>query len=267
MSIAPPSTIFILVNMAQVSRLTRGKSSIEAGKNVRAAEHYFVDAPGLPVPRCASTQRRKAKSVGGIMRNQFIKTIAGCACAAVCLAGIVRAQAPAPAAPAADPSGIVVANPTYVSIPMEITVNRPAAEVWKRVGKYCDIGEWLQVACTITSGKDGEVGAVRSIGTEILVGKTELSYTYTQPVRGGRPYNLYHGTLEARPLTASTSKLVYTLVYDNSMLADDAARERDKAQKTTTFTRALENMKILAEGGTLPPPAQRGNRGGGRGNQ
>ena len=27
--------------------------------------------------------------------------------------------------------------------------------------------------------------------------KTELSYTYTQPVRDGVPYNAYHGTLEA----------------------------------------------------------------------
>jgi len=108
--------------------------------------------------------------------------------------------------------------------------------VWKRVGKFCDIAEWLQIGggCTITAGKDGEFGAVRSVAGEVLVAKTELSYTYTQtPLqqgRGGRggpvPYNLYHGTLEARPVTPTTSKLVYTLFFDNSMLADDAARER-----------------------------------------
>jgi hypothetical protein len=118
------------------------------------------------------------------------------------------------------------------------------------------------VQCTITAGKDGEVGAVRSVGNEILVGKTELSYTYTQPVRAGRPYILYHGTLEAKPLTATTSKLIYTLMWDNSTQPDDAARERDKAQRNTTFTQALQNMKILAEGGTLPPAPP---RGGGRG--
>ena len=77
-------------------------------------------------------------------------------------------------------------------------------------------------------------------------------------MRDGRPYNLYHGTLEARPVTASTSKIVYTLFFDNSMLADDAAREADRARKTTQFTAALENMKILAEGGTLPPAPARG---------
>ena len=104
---------------------------------------------------------------------------------------------------------------------------------------------------------------MRSVANEVLVGKTELSYTYTQPVREGRPYNLYHGTLEARPVTATTSKLVYSLMFDNSMLADDAARERDIAQKTTQFTTALQNMKILAEGGTLPPPAAKGGKGKG----
>jgi len=183
------------------------------------------------------------------MRNRFLS-----AAAFVTLSTLANAQGPPPAAP----QNIVVANPTYVSLPMEITVNKPASEVWARVGKYCDIGEWLRVQCTIVSGKDGEVGTVRSIGSEILVGKTELSYTYTQPVREGRAYIMYHGTLEARPLTATTSKLVYTLMWDNSTMADDAAKERDRMQRLTQFTTALQNMKILAEGGTLPPAPPRG---------
>jgi len=187
------------------------------------------------------------------MLDHFSKTAIGCALLAVSLAPVASAQN-APPVPA-------VANPTYISIPLEIAVNRPAAEVWKRVGKFCDIGEWLRLPCTITSGTDGEFGSIRSVAGEVLVGKTELSYTYTQTVKVGQPYNLYHGTLEARPVTATTSKLVYTLIFDNSMLADDAAREKDRMQKTAVFTRALENMKILAEGGTLPPAPP---RGGGR---
>jgi hypothetical protein len=168
-------------------------------------------------------------------------------------------RTPQPQAPLAIP------NPHYVSIVMEVDVARPAAEVWQRVGKYCDIGEWMRVSCTILSGKDGEIGTVRSIGNEVLVGKTELSYTYTQPVREGRPYNLYHGTLEARPVSASSSKLVYTLMWDNSMLADDAAREADLANRRRLFTNSLDNMKILAEGGTLPPAPPRGQgRGPGK---
>jgi len=168
------------------------------------------------------------------------------------------AAAQTPAAAPASSSGVAVASPTYVSIPLEITVNRPAAEVWKRVGKWCDIGEWLQIPCTVTWGKDGEVGAVRSVANEILVGRTEMFYTYTQPVRDGRPYNLYHGTLEARPVSATTSKLLYTLFFDNSMLPDGPARDKDIASRKALFTRALQNMKTLAEGGTLPPPAPRG---------
>lgn len=175
-----------------------------------------------------------------------------------CVAASAAAQAPAPTQAAAPADATVVANPTYTSIPLEIMVNKPAAEVWKRIGKFCDIGEWFQIPCMITQGKDGEFGAVRSVANEVLVGKTELSYTYTQPVRAGRPYILYHGTLEARPVTATTSKLVYTLVYDNSTLGDDAAKEKDKQTRTTTFTRALQNMKTLAEGGTLPPAPPRG---------
>ena len=163
-----------------------------------------------------------------------------------------QASQPPPQGGRGTPAPLAIPNPTYVSIPMEITVDRPAADVWKRIGKYCDISEWLRVNCTIVSGKDGEIGAVRSVGNEVLVGKTELSYTYTQPVREGRPYNLYPGTLEARPVTATTSKLIYTLVLDNSMLADDAARQADIERRRTQFTQALQNMKILAEGGTLP---------------
>jgi hypothetical protein len=183
------------------------------------------------------------------------------AAALVAVAAItVGAQSPAPAPQTSTTTSApadehVVANPNYVSLHLEISVNRPAADVWKRVGNYCDIGEWFQVAagCKILSGTDNEVGAVRSIANEVLVGKTELSYTYTQPVRAGRPYTLYHGTLEARPVTATTSKLLYTLMWDNSTLTDDAAREKDKASRTATFTRALQNMKTLAEGGTLAP--------------
>ena len=190
------------------------------------------------------------------MRNPFIRAVVICVLAITGLSSGTIAQAPTqtPATPVSN----VVTNPAYISIPLEITVNRPAAEVWKRVGKFCDIGEWLRIPCTITSGKDGEFGAVRSVGSEVLVGKTELSYTYTQPVRDGRPYNLYHGTLEARPVTSTTSKIVYTLFFDNSMLADDAAREADRARRVTQFNTALANMKILAEGGTLPPAPARG---------
>ena len=222
------------------------------------------------------------------MRNQFSKTALAVAIGALCAtAGFAQAPAPArgpggpgamggpggmgmggpggPGGPGAAPTTpvVAVANPSYVTMNFESPIiNRPAADVWKRIGKYCDIGEWMRVPCQITSGKDGEIGAVRSIGREILVGKTELSYSYTQPVADGRPYNLFHGTMEVRPVTATTSKVVYTLMFDNSMARDDAARDAEKNRYKGMFDDAINNMKILAEGGTLPPAPARGGFGG-----
>lgn len=155
-------------------------------------------------------------------------------------------QPPSPA-----PDQLQTQNPHYVAIPMTVTVNAPVDTVWARVGKYCDIGEWGIPNCTILSG-DGSLGTVRSIGHEVLVGKTKYSYTYTQPVREGVAYNMYHGSLKASPLTDKTTRLSYTLVYDNSMLADDDVRNKDISNRRTRFTKMLENMKVLSEGGTLP---------------
>lgn len=147
-------------------------------------------------------------------------------------------------------AAVAVAEPEYVTIKMEIDVAKPAQEVWAKVGGYCDIAEWLSVDCTITSG-DGGMGTVRVLAggrvTEILVGMTDLSYGYTQPVREGQFYNLYHGFMEAKPVSATTSKLLYTLVYDISDKADQAAKDADIARRRTMFEGALENMKKLAE--------------------
>ena len=158
-------------------------------------------------------------------------------------------------APRPPQAPLMSPTPHYVSIPMTITVNAPVDKVWARIGKYCDIGEWGIPGCTIISGTDGEFGAVRSIGNEVLVGETKYSYVYTQPLRITGSYIMYHGTLEARALTPTTTQLNYTLMYDNSSLADDAARETDMNNRRTRFTMMLTNMKTLAEGGTLPPGA------------
>ena len=138
----------------------------------------------------------------------------------------------------------------YVTIDMEIDINKPAAEVWEKVGDYCAISEWLGLRCEITSG-DGGMGSVRSLLggriIEIMVAQTELSYGYTQPVVEGEFYNLYHGFMEARPVTDSTSKMLYTLTYDVSNLADQAAKDADIERRRDMFTNALRAMKALAE--------------------
>ena len=40
---------------------------------------------------------------------------------------------------------LAAAEPEYATIRMEIEVARPAPMVWAKVGKYCDIREWLNV--------------------------------------------------------------------------------------------------------------------------
>jgi hypothetical protein len=66
------------------------------------------------------------------MRDQFGKIAMGCVLVIAGMPSAANAQTPAPAAPN---SSVVVASPTYTSIAVEITVNRPAAELWKRIGK------------------------------------------------------------------------------------------------------------------------------------
>jgi hypothetical protein len=144
-----------------------------------------------------------------------------------------------------------LAAPEYRTIKLEIDVARPAAEVWAKVGKYCDISQWLNLDCTITEG-DGGIGTVRALAggkvLEILVGKTDLSYGYTQPAKEGQFYNLYHGFMEAKPVTKKTSKILYTLIYDVSDKPDQAAKDADIARRRDVFNGALQKMKQIAEG-------------------
>jgi hypothetical protein len=142
------------------------------------------------------------------------------------------------------------AAPDYRTIKMEIDINKPANEVWAKVGGYCDISKWLDVDCQIVSG-DGGIGTLRSLSNgrvlEILVGKTDLSYGYVQPVKEGAFNNLYHGFMEAKPVSKSKSKILYTLLYDLSDKADEAAKEADLKFRRTLFEAALKKMKQLAE--------------------
>jgi hypothetical protein len=154
------------------------------------------------------------------------------------------------AAPAA-----LAADPEYVTIKMEIDVAKPAKDTWAKVGAdYCALGKWIaagrEVPCAVTKG-DGGIGTVRSIANgaviEVLTAQTELSYGYTQPAKEGKFYDLYHGFLEARAVDAKSSKLIYTLMYDVSNLADQAAKDADVARRRTQFEGALKNMKAMAE--------------------
>ena len=143
-----------------------------------------------------------------------------------------------------------MAQTEYVTVDLEIDINKSAEQVWAKVGEFCDIADWMGLPCELTSGT-GEIGSVRSLLngriTEVLVGKTELSYGYTMPSVEGQFYNLYHGFMEAKPVTANTSKMLYTLVWDVSNHADQAAKNADIEERTTTFSNALQSIKEFAE--------------------
>jgi hypothetical protein len=142
-------------------------------------------------------------------------------------------------------------NPHYATLTLSIVVDNPIEKVWARVGKYCDIGEWGFRSCELLSGKEGEIGAVRTIGHSVIVGQTRYSYTYTQPLRIPGLYPMYHGTLEARPLGPQRTTLYYTLVWDSSVQPDDTARQKQVETYRALFEKMLHNMKKLAEGGSL----------------
>ena len=69
------------------------------------------------------------------MQGLCIKSAGQGVFALIFLACSASGQAPTTITPPA-PDIHVVANPTYVTIPVEVTVNRPASELWARVGKF-----------------------------------------------------------------------------------------------------------------------------------
>lgn len=150
------------------------------------------------------------------------------------------------AASAATVLGGAARAADFVTIALETPVNAPADAAWKKIDGFCAIGAWFKTTCAITSGKDGEVGAVRLIAgsvSELLVARTAWSYTYSQPKS---PID-YHGTLEIRPVDAKTSKLLHTLVYDAAALPDPSKKDADIQGRTQMFTGLLATIKAAAE--------------------
>lgn len=133
----------------------------------------------------------------------------------------------------------------YVSIVQETTINVPAETAWAKVKTYCDIGKWLNTTCEITAGKDGEPGALRKIAgrvEEVIVAVTPMSYTYADI----NPAILYHGTVEIRPVDKKSSKLIYSLFYDQTSIAE-AQRAANKTGRATRFAQVMATMKAAAE--------------------
>jgi len=135
----------------------------------------------------------------------------------------------------------------YATIVLSVDVARPADAVWKKIGGFCEIGGVLKVKCVYTSG-NGDLGTVRRLADridEVMVAQTAHSYTYTQP----DSKVLYHGTVAVEPKGPDSSKIIYSLFYDQSDMKTEADRAKSRDQRTKRFTQALDAMKQMAEGG------------------
>lgn len=133
----------------------------------------------------------------------------------------------------------------YVSIVQETDIAVPAATAWGKLKGYCDIGAWLKTTCEITTGKDGELGAVRKIAgrvNEVIVAVTPMSYTYADV----DPKIAYHGTVEIRPVDKAKSKLIYTLFFDQSSIPADQ-QDANRTRRATMFAGVMATMKGIAE--------------------
>ena len=134
----------------------------------------------------------------------------------------------------------------FTTIVLSTDVARPAGEVWKEVGEFCDVGAWLKMKCAYVSGTGG-LGSVRQLAgriDEVMVAQTAHSYTITQPANK----DLFHATLGVEPTGPEKSRIVYSIVYDQSNLEPGETKERYRAQHIRMFTSALALMKKRVEG-------------------
>ena len=138
----------------------------------------------------------------------------------------------------------------WTTLTLTADLNKPADVAWERVGgnDWCAIAKYLDVkGCTINSGK-GELGSVRTIATatgsvvENVVARTAHSYTYAQPFT---PI-FYHGTLAVEPVDARHSKLVYTLIWNQTAVGDAAAQATARDGRRTRFQAAVDKMAAAA---------------------
>lgn len=126
-------------------------------------------------------------------------------------------------------------------------INKPADLAWQRIGgkDWCGIAKYLDVqSCVITSGS-GEVGSLRTINgsiVEIAVARTAHSYTYAQPFT---PI-FYHGTMAVESVDRGHSKLVYTLMWNQTAVGDDKAKADARESRHKRFQAAVDKMAAAA---------------------
>ena len=140
----------------------------------------------------------------------------------------------------------------WVTVNFSADLNKNIDVAWGRIGgnDLCAIAKYLDVqSCTPVSGK-GELGSVRNIGlagnpvpiVENIVSRSKYSYTYAQPFT---PI-FYHGTMSIEALTPTTSRLHYTLLWNQAAVGDAAAQTAARASRQQRFQAAVDKMAAAA---------------------
>jgi hypothetical protein len=138
----------------------------------------------------------------------------------------------------------------WTTLTMTADIAKPADVAWEGIGgnDWCGIVKYLDVkSCAVTSGK-GELGSTRTIDTgtatvvEIAVARTAHSYTYAQPFT---PI-FYHGTMAVEPVDANHSRLVYTLMWNQTAVGDAKAQADARESRHRRFQAAVDKMAAAA---------------------
>ena len=136
----------------------------------------------------------------------------------------------------------------WVKLTFSADLNKNIDTAWERVGgnDLCAIAKYLDIAgCTPVSGK-GELGSVRNIilaggaapVVENIVSRSKYSYTYAQPFT---PI-FYHGTMSIVATGPNTSRLEYTLIWNQTPVGNAAAQAAARESRQQRFQLAVNRM-------------------------
>jgi hypothetical protein len=135
----------------------------------------------------------------------------------------------------------------WTAVERSIAVNAPAEKVWSLIGGYCQANKNRGAPCDFVKGTGG-LGTNRKVSPtteEVKVAEGVYSYGYFQTL-GTNTGLRYHGNVSVVP-DGKASKIVYTLIYDQGALKDDAERASTAATMGTRFQGAIEQMKAFVE--------------------
>lgn len=143
----------------------------------------------------------------------------------------------------------------------KVTINSSADKVWLKVADFGNLGAWHPaVAKTeITDGVNNKVGAVRKLtlqdgGTivETLTNYSASGMTYSYVINEGvLPFSDYASVLQVRPLSATTTEVVWRGEFKRKDLSVKPANGQDDEAATSTahavYRAGLDNLKKISE--------------------